>query len=195
MKGLLGKFEVIIALVLLAVFIMWSASKCREATVKNSPEETAIADSLARISQPVANTDSPQNGVLSDALRAKIAERAAADSMAAAVAKDSTGGTLKSARPAAPKTEASVYSQLYVTIDKLKIRGEPGLESKVLGELKLFDKVYFLEEVTDTTYEVNLGYELADEPYVKVKTKRGTVGWVYGAGVNYYKKKREGVME
>jgi hypothetical protein len=42
---------------------------------------------------------------------------------------------------------------------------------------------------------VNLGTEKADEPYVKIKTKRGTVGWVYGAGVHYVKKKRSGVLE
>ena len=34
------------------------------------------------------------------------------------------------------------------------------------------------------------GYEIADEPWVKVQHKRGRIGWVYGAGVNYYKKKR-----
>ena len=188
MKGLLGKFEVIIALALLAVFLIWSASKCGDATVK-TPANEATADSLASVAQPAANED--DSGVLTEGLRQKIAERAAADSIAAAAAKD----TAASPSTVAAKSTEPTYSQLYVTIDHLKIRAEPGLQGKVLGELKLFDKVYFLEEVTDTTYEVNLGYEMADEPYVKVKTKRGTVGWVYGAGVHYHKKKREGVLE
>ena len=81
------------------------------------------------------------------------------------------------------------------TFDKLKIRSEPGLKSKVLGELPLFSEVYFMDEVTDSVYTVSLGKEIAEEPDIKVKTQRGTVGWVYGAGVNYYKKKRAGGLE
>ena len=52
-----------------------------------------------------------------------------------------------------------------------------------------------MNEVTDSTYEVNLGKEKANEPYVKIKTKRGTVGWVYGAGVHYVKKKHSGTLD
>ena len=58
-----------------------------------------------------------------------------------------------------------------------------------------FEQVNFLGEVTDSTTEVNLGYEIANEPWVKVQHTRGKIGWVYGAGVNYYKKKRDGVLE
>ena len=190
MKGLLRKTEVLIALVLVAIFLVWSSSKCREATVKPDPAEAALADSLAQIAESDANA-ATDNGMLSENLRQKIAERAAADSLAAAAKMDSLGG-----KPGAPaQSQEPTYNYLWVTIDKLKIRDEPGLKSQVLGELKLFDKVYFLEEMTDTTYQVNLGYEVADEPYVKVKTQRGTVGWVYGAGVHYHKEKREGVLE
>lgn len=194
MKGLLRKPEVLIAIILSAIFIMWSSSKCREATVHPSPEEVSAADSIKQIEQPIASADGTKDGLLSDALREKIAERATADSLAAVAMRDSLAGT-----PAAVntpgKTAEPIYNYLWVTIDKLKIRDQPGLKSNVLGELKLFDKVYYLEERTDTTYQVNLGYEVADEPYVKVKTQRGTVGWVYGAGVDYHKQKRQGVME
>ena len=51
-----------------------------------------------------------------------------------------------------------------------------------------------MNEVTDSTYQISLGKEMADEPWVKVKNNRGKIGWVYGAGINYYKKKREGVQ-
>ncbi len=74
------------------------------------------------------------------------------------------------------------------------MRKTPGLKGESLGELKLFDEVYYMNETTDSLYEVNLGREMAKEPYVKIKTKRGTVGWVYGAGVHYIKKKRSGTL-
>ena len=50
-----------------------------------------------------------------------------------------------------------------------------------------------MNEVTDSTFQINLGKEVADEPWVKVRSKKGHVGWVYGAGVDYYKYKRPGV--
>ncbi len=62
-------------------------------------------------------------------------------------------------------------------------------------ELKLFEEVAFLNEVSDSTTQLNLGYEITDEPWVKVRHPKGQVGWVYGAGVNYYPKKRGGVMD
>lgn len=106
------------------------------------------------------------------------------------------------AKPAAPvatttapaRTEPQ-YSKLYVTIEGLNLRGQPGLKSPVLAKLPLFEEVYFLNEVTDSTTEVSLGYEKAREPWVKIRTKKGQEGWVFGAGVNYYKKKTPGTLE
>jgi hypothetical protein len=77
----------------------------------------------------------------------------------------------------------------------LKVRKFPGLKEEVIGQLPLYEEVTFMDEVTDSSYQINLGYEIADEPWVKIRTKKGTVGWVYGAGVNYYKQKRTGVLE
>ena len=85
--------------------------------------------------------------------------------------------------------------KLYITINNLKLRRGPHLDSTVLAALPLHETVFFLDEVTEFTQQISLGYEIADEPWVKVRTKKGLDGWVYGAGVHYYKKKREGVME
>ena len=84
-------------------------------------------------------------------------------------------------------------SRLYITIDKLNFRTAPRLGSEVIGQFSLFDEVYFLNEVTDSAYTVNLGRQLATEPYVKVRSQTGKVGWVYGAGVHYYKRRHPGV--
>jgi cytoskeletal protein RodZ len=72
-------------------------------------------------------------------------------------------------------------TMLYVLINGLNIRSKPDLKSKVKGKLKINDQVYFLEEVTEETS--------VTKPWFKVQTKRGTVGWVHGSGVDFYKRK------
>ena len=86
-------------------------------------------------------------------------------------------------------TEVTV---LYVNIDKLKLRESPNLKGELLEELPLGDKVMFAGEVTDSLYTLNLGRIEVTKPWVKVKTWKGKTGWVYGAGVDYYRRKVEG---
>lgn len=209
MKGLLSKIEYIVIGIFALIFVFWTFSKCNSQKQK-AAEQAAIEareDSLANARQnPVpANTTAavPQPGLQPSATSPQ-ANGLSAPPSTATVPTTATSPTQQpnAANPAAapqpaPATDTKEpqYSKLFVTIDKLKLRKAPGLKAEVLGELKLFDEVYYLNQVTDSTYEVNLGKEMANEPYVKIKTKRGTVGWVYGAGVHYVKKKRSGVLE
>ena len=121
---------------------------------------------------------------------ARLAMEDSLANAAAAAKKDSTTLLKK-----LPKVIREKYTPLYVTINNLNLRKQPNLESDVILQLPLYAEVAFLHEVTDSLEEVNLGYEVAKEPWIKVKTTKGHIGWVYGAGVNYYKTKREGVME
>ena len=86
-------------------------------------------------------------------------------------------------------TEVTV---LYVNIDKLKLRESPNLKGELLEELSLGEKVKFGGEVTDSIYTLNLGSIQVSEPWVKIKTWKGRTGWVYGAGVDYYRRKVDG---
>ncbi|MBK8703339.1 MAG: SH3 domain-containing protein [Saprospiraceae bacterium] len=81
---------------------------------------------------------------------------------------------------------------MYVTIDGLNVRSTPGLKGQVLDRLALYDEVFFLNERTDSLYEFSIGKVKVKEAYVKIRTRKGRTGWVYGAGVHYYKMKREG---
>ena len=176
-KGFLPSIEILIILVFLFSFIVWAASQCNETKKlyqEISTEDTAttnatntsdIPDSLSmEITTPQNNTTTPAPAV-----------------------------NAVPTNPAPPPKPRSNFAPLYVTIDGLKMRTGPSLDSTVILKLDLFDQVNFMGEVTDSTEQINLGYEVADEPWVKVQHKRGRVGWVYGAGVNYYKKKRGGV--
>ena len=97
--------------------------------------------------------------------------------------------------PTASSGDASKYSTLYVTIDGLKLRKEPSLKGAVVATLELYEPVSFLNKKSEKTEEISLGYEKVTDHWVKVRTKSGKDGWVFGAGVHYYKMKRKGVLE
>lgn len=82
---------------------------------------------------------------------------------------------------------------LYITIENLALRQGPGLNYEILDRLSLFEEVSFLNEVTDSSYTLKLGQITTTEPWVKIRSRKGRDGWVYGAGVDYYKHKLEGV--
>lgn len=152
-KGLLPKTELIILIVLLGFFVLWSLKQCSNSI--KPVEETPV---LSQEDQ----SDSVENQPIISELRVDTFE----------IVKEVTA--------------------LYVNINKLKLRSSPNLKSEVLEELELGSKVMFAGEVTDSLYTFNLGKREVTEPYIKVKTWKGLEGWVYGAGVDYYKKKVEG---
>ena len=172
----LPKVEVLIILVFFASFMVWAISKC-DATKKSFQDESeeeissteigSIIDSLNSTSLEI-NTDFPSG-----------------EAPQLSTNNPTTNQSIISQRP--------IYSKLYVTIDGLKMRTGPSLDSSVIIQMNLFEQVDFLNEFTDSTYQINLGYEMADEPWFKIQ-HQGKKGWVYGAGVNFYKKKREGAF-
>jgi hypothetical protein len=79
---------------------------------------------------------------------------------------------------------------LYVLVNGVNVRVKPDLKAKSLGKLKLNDKVYFLDEVSDTPQTVRLADGTpVTKPWFKIKTKRGTIGWVHGSSVDFYKRR------
>jgi hypothetical protein len=94
-----------------------------------------------------------------------------------------------------PGSTAPKYSTLFVTIDGLKMRKEPNLKGALVTKLDLYEQVYFLNKKSEKPEEISLGYEKVTDYWVKVRTKSGKEGWVFGAGVHYYKMKRKGVLE
>lgn len=87
-----------------------------------------------------------------------------------------------------PQIVQERITPLYVIIDGLNMRKEPKLDSRVILRLALHDEVIYLNEKTSFTQEIDLGGIITKEPWLKVKTAEGRVGWVYGAYVHFYKK-------
>lgn len=176
-KSLLPKFEILIILILLLSFIIWAFSKCSS--------RSSLVEQRDNISQQADASLQPQE-LPSVVDTQTVVTNTQIDS--SQIAQPTTPRTIE-------KVVEVVLPRLYVTIDNLKMRTEPGLKSETVTRLPLFEEVFYLDEFTDSLYIVNLGYETTEEPFIKVKNQKGEIGWVYGAGVDYRKKKRTGVME
>ncbi len=162
----LRKIEIVVIVVFLLGFLMWAVPKC--SSTKSKLNENAEKETIA-------------DSVKTDSLKS--------------VSKPDSTINISAAKPDSVQLPAAAKSILYVTINNLKLRTGPSLDSAVVAQLRLFEEVYFMNEVTDFKQELSLGYEVANEPWVKVRTQKGREGWVFGAGVNYYKQKRPGVLE
>ena len=165
---LLPKMEVLIIIIFFIGFVIWAFDKCgdtKRAYSELSGSDTATLDELMNRSDSLAGLELPTS--------------------------DSTQQSKKTTAEPVRRAPAEKGTVLYITIDGMNLRDEPTLQGKVLTRLNLYEEVTFLNEVTDSTQQINLGGVTVDEPWVKVRG-RGHEGWVYGAGVEYYKKKLEG---
>lgn len=70
-----------------------------------------------------------------------------------------------------------------VWIDQLRVRTHPTLESSVVAELKAGDTLYYLYERTVHQDMIILRDSTFRRPWLKVNTKAGQTGWVFGGGV------------
>jgi len=100
-----------------------------------------------------------------------------------------TDKTTKKERTAKAPVKIEKRTVLYVLLDGLKLRKGHHLDSSIVKTLKLNDEVYFLGATTDFKQKINLGDRIAYEPWIKVRAYTGHEGWVYGAGVHYFKPK------
>ncbi|MCB0637830.1 MAG: SH3 domain-containing protein [Lewinella sp.] len=166
------KMEFVVFAVLMFILLIWAVRKCNR--TQNELEEQATAleqqDSLAQ--QQAATTAAQQTPITPP--------------RPAGVTADTIGGgDLRIIR--------EKITPLYVTIDGLNMRSGPGLNHEVVDRFDLYTEVVFLNEVTDSLYEIKLGTITTREPWVKIRSPKGRVGWVYGAGVDYYKYELKGV--
>ncbi len=172
----LVKVQFILFGALLFVFFIWANRQCTSSQSQNEMEALEeqyqqMSDSLAQVRRTEQNSPAarpaappPNNATRRDTIR---------------------GGQMQIIR--------DKVTPLYITIENLALRQGPGLNYEILDRFKLFEEVSFLNEVTDSAYTIKLGQITTTEPWVKVRSRKGRDGWVYGAGVDYFKHKLEGV--
>jgi len=87
------------------------------------------------------------------------------------------------------KTDA-LRRTLYVCMDSLRMRRAPHKDSVTVKLLPYGDELMDMGEYqNEQTIKMSPEYSVT-EPWIKVKTKDGKTGWVFGAGVRPYPKKR-----
>ena len=203
----LPKVETLIIFVFFGCVALWAISKCTseraefvrqaDGTGNDSREDRperpdTVAAAKPAVQQPVqqrpVNTQNPSEAP-------PDVESPAPSTPAMQPGARPARPTLSNQPSPAANTPSSVstakYSTLYVCIDGLNVRKEPGLKSETIVKLALYEPVIFLNQKTDWTQEINLGTEKVTDHWVKIRTQSGKEGWVFGAGLHYYKMKRQ----
>lgn len=159
--GVLPKIELLFIFIFFLVFITWAMSKCGSVQTEYAKEENGDVTTTEAIEKPEPK------------------------------AKSSTTETVDkpTAKKVIPPVKVEKRTILYVLLDGLKLRKDHHLDSAIVKTLKINDEVYFLGETTNFKQRINLGDRIAVEPWIKVRTYTGHEGWVYGAGVHYFKPK------
>lgn len=167
------------------LFMIYALNKCGS----EDAEYAMVAEENARKNY----LDSLQRA--EDSIAARSAINVEAEARADALRRAATQPLIGDSVVRLPETQIirEKLTTLFVTFDGLNVRSGPGINYGKVDRLKLYDEVVFLNEITDSTFQINLGSVTPDEPWVKIKTPSGKEGWVYGAGVEYFKKKLEGV--
>lgn len=208
----LPKIETLLVLTFLGCIALWAVSKCstrrsgiaqRVKEMADEREErpyrrdtvyvpqsgvTAPPGDVPQMqpSQAVPPAPKPQTFSTTAPAKTPVTSTAPAKTPAA-----TTPAKTTAAKPA----NTTKSTTLYVTIDGLKMRKTPGLKGDLVTKLELYEPVTFLNQKSPKTEEISLGYEKVTDYWVKVRTQSGKEGWVFGAGVHYYKMKRKGVIE
>ncbi len=171
-KGVLPSLEIIIILVFFLSFIIWAVSKCGATKMQYNTEN----------SDSEASTDADDTDSIYFSMPKPLPPKEEP------IIEPVTTTT----RVGNETVRTEILSRLYVNMNDLNMRTGPHLDSSIVQKLKLDEEVYFTGEYTDSTQQISLpNKEIVNEPWVQVKSKKGKVGWVYGAFVDYRKKKRE----
>jgi len=202
------RVESVIITVFFLCIALWAISKCSSRRAQTIRPERAAAEADERptkrdtvyVPQPQAQPQAPSQPVTTAAPATGLpklqnppppAEETPATTTAPAGTRPVLSNETQTPAPAA----AAKYTTLYVTIDGLNMRKEPDRKSPVVAKLKLDEQVFFLNKKSEEPEEINLGLEKVTDYWVNIRTKSGKEGWVFGAGLHYYKMKRKGVLE
>lgn len=103
---------------------------------------------------------------------------------------DSLSIAQNSSTPVEDEKVNALRRRLYVVMDSLRMRRAPDKDSASIrflpyGEELIDMGVYENEQTIKISPENSV-----TEPWIKVKAKDGKIGWVFGAGVRIYPKKR-----
>lgn len=197
------KIETLLIVIFFISISLWAASKCSSKRAEVERKVRAFNDAAAEedgeerrpVRRDTVPVTQPATVVSTPAVPSTIATPPPVSSGPVSTSHPNPEPKAPAASTSAtppPTASGQRYPALYVTIDQLNVRKKPGLEGNAIAKLKLYEQVYFLNEKTSWTQEISLGKEKVTDHWVKIRTKSGKEGWVFGAGVHYYKTKHPG---
>ncbi len=89
-------------------------------------------------------------------------------------------------RDSIAQTDSSAV-EVYVWVDKLRLRKSPDTKSEILQELQEGEVLLFLNEKSHFKEKINLRGTIYDEPWLKVRTSKNITGWIFGGAVKFEK--------
>ena len=84
-------------------------------------------------------------------------------------------------KQAPPPSPPKLEDTFTISLDRLRLRDQPGVNGKVITELPKGTLVKDLGEVSNFTTPIKLRGTQFDEPWWKVQLEDGTKGWIYGS--------------
>lgn len=159
-SSILSRIEFLLIAAFFLGFVVWSVSKCGR--TRGTYEDAAakeLADSLEYEQQRGDARPAP----------------------------DTTAVVARTSPTQAITPTRERYTVLYVAVEGLNVRSEPKISARLLDRLPLYEEVEFMNQTTDSLEEISLGAQTFKAPWVKIKTRKGREGWVFGGAVSYYK--------
>jgi len=177
--SLLLTIESVAISVFFIFFISWSMRKCSEESYLRQNTSNKFHLERARDSMAKANREN------------RVAEETpAAEEVSDAEENTVTEVPEKKAEVtptiAEKKTKPEPTKQSFkVAADGTNLREKPSLNARSLGKLKSNETVTFLNETVKEKQKINAGAgkKSGSQFWYKVKTRKGTSGWVFGPGL------------
>lgn len=168
------------------IFLIWAMQQCS----RDDGDFAMIAEREARETYIDTMRRAEQDRQLQTQMNVELEART--EAMRRALTQPLPGDSV--VRVPAASVVIQKVTPLYSTINGLNVRTGPNIKNNKVARLNLYEEVAFAGEVTDSLYTIDLGEVSPTAPWVKVKLKDGKEGWVFGAGVSYYKFELKGVL-
>ncbi|MFK7796645.1 MAG: SH3 domain-containing protein [Aureispira sp.] len=165
-KGRLNNIELTAIGLIGFAILLYAFSKCGEEPTPDSTAEQPIVTEQVMDSSVVAIDSNQTNGSSFSA--------AGNNSTPVTTAVTANSDSLRQPR------------KLYILADSLRLRQSPELSGAVLAYLGYGEEVLDMGESTALQKLRVSVDEIRQAPWVKVKTKKGKIGWAFGAYMQFY---------
>lgn len=162
-KGKLNNMELLGVAMFCIAFLLYGIGKCGKETPAENPDNRPVVTEEVVDSSSAARTTNENGSSFSSEENNRVREL-----------------------PISRDTVAVGTRKLYVIADSLRLRKEPNLSGEVITYLSYGEEVKDLGEHTVLEKLRVSVDEVRMAPWIKIKTKKGKIGWTFGAYLQFY---------